>query len=39
LFKRHFDIEKKPLERIGLVAGEVVAAVYWAPAILSRMVV
>jgi len=28
-FNRHFDIEKKPLQSIGLVAGAIVAVVYW----------
>jgi hypothetical protein len=36
--KRHFDIEKKPLQSIGLVAGALVAVVYWAAAIVSRIV-
>jgi hypothetical protein len=34
-FNRHFDIEKKPLQSIGLVAG---ALVYWAVVIVSRVV-
>jgi hypothetical protein len=29
-FNRHFDIEKKPLQSIGLVSGVLVAFVYWA---------
>ena len=37
-FNRKFDIEKKPLQSIGLVAGALVAVVYWAVAIVSRMV-
>jgi hypothetical protein len=37
-FNRHFDIEKKPLQSIGLVAGALVAVVYWAAVIVSRMV-
>lgn len=37
-FNRHFDIEKKPLQSIGLVAGALVAIVYWAAAIVGRVV-
>jgi hypothetical protein len=37
-FNRHFDIEKKPLTCIGLVAGVLVAMVYWAVVIVSRIV-
>lgn len=37
-FYRKFDIEKKPLQSIGLVAGALVAVVYWAAVIVSRMV-
>lgn len=37
-FNRHFDIEKKPLQSIGLVAGALVAVVYWAVVIVSRVV-
>jgi hypothetical protein len=37
-FNRHFDIEKKPLQSIGLVAGALVAVVYWAVVIVSRMI-
>lgn len=37
-FNRHFDIEKKPLQSIGLVAGALVAVVYWAAVIVSRIV-
>jgi hypothetical protein len=37
-FNRHFDIEKKPLQSIGLVAGVLVAVVYWAAVIVSRVV-
>ena len=37
-FNRHFDIEKKPLQCIGLVAGALVAVVYWAVVIVSRVV-
>jgi hypothetical protein len=37
-FNRKFDIEKKPLQSIGLVAGALVAVVYWAAAIVRRIV-
>ena len=37
-FNRRFDIEKKPLQSIGLVAGALVAMVYWAVVIVSRIV-
>jgi hypothetical protein len=37
-FNRHFDIEKKPLQSIGLVAGALVAVVYWTAVIVSRVV-
>ena len=37
-FKRKFDIEKKPLQSIGLVAGALVAVVYWTAVIVSRAV-
>ena len=36
-FDRHFDIEKKPLQSIGLVAGALVAVLYWTAVIVSRM--
>jgi|SRR5476649_212889 hypothetical protein len=36
-FNRKFDIEKKPLQSIGLVAGALVALVYWAAVIVSRL--
>jgi hypothetical protein len=36
-FNRTFDIERKPLQSIGLVAGALVAVVYWAAAIVSRV--
>jgi hypothetical protein len=36
-FNRHFDIEKKPLQSIGLVAGALVAVVYWTAVIVSRI--
>jgi hypothetical protein len=35
-FNRKFDIEKKPLQSIGLVAGALVAVTYWAAVIVSR---
>ena len=37
-FNRKFDIEKKPLQSIGLVAGALVALVYWVAVIVSRVV-
>jgi hypothetical protein len=37
-FNRHFDIEKKPLQSIGLVAGALVAVVYWVAVVVSRVV-
>jgi hypothetical protein len=37
-FNRKFDIEKKPLSSIGLVAGALVAVVYWGAVIVSRVV-
>jgi hypothetical protein len=37
-FNRRFDIEKKPLSSIGLVAGALVALIYWAAVIVSRVV-
>jgi hypothetical protein len=37
-FNRKFDIEKKPLQSIGLVAGALVATVYWAAVIVSRVI-
>jgi len=36
-FNRKFDIEKKPLQSIGLVAGALVAVVYWAVVIAARV--
>ena len=36
-FNRHFEIEKKPLQSIGLVAGTLVAVVYWTAVIVSRV--
>jgi len=37
-FSRKFDIEKKPLQSIGFVAGMLVAVVYWVAVIVSRVV-
>jgi hypothetical protein len=37
-FNRKFDIEKKPLQSIGFVAGALVAVAYWAAVIVSRIV-
>jgi hypothetical protein len=37
-FNRKFDIEKNPLQCIGLVAGALVACLYWTFAIVSRWV-
>ena len=37
-FNRKFDIEKHPLQSIGLVAGALVAVVYWTAAIVGRVV-
>jgi hypothetical protein len=37
-FNRKFDIEKKPLQSIGLVAGALMAPVYWVVVIVSRVV-
>jgi hypothetical protein len=37
-FNRRFDIEKKPLQSIGLVAGVLVAVVYWTAVIVSRVI-
>jgi hypothetical protein len=37
-FNRKFDIEKKPLQSIGLVSGVVVAVVYWTAVIVGRLV-
>jgi hypothetical protein len=36
-FNRKFDIDKKPLQSIGLVAGMLVALAYWAAVIVSRV--
>ncbi len=36
-FNAKFDIEKKPLQSIGLVAGALVAIVYWTAVIVSRL--
>jgi len=35
-FNRKLDIEKQPLQSIGLVAGALVAVIYWTAAIVSR---
>ena len=37
-FNRRFDIEKKPLQSIGLVAGALVAVVYWTALIIGHFV-
>ena len=37
-FNRRFDIKKKPLQSIGLVAGALVAMIYWAAVIVNRIV-
>jgi hypothetical protein len=37
-FNRRFDIERRPLSAIGLVAGAMVAVVYWAAVIVSRII-
>ena len=36
-FNRRFDIEKKPLQSIGLVAGALVAVVYWTAVVVRRV--
>jgi hypothetical protein len=36
-FNRHFDIEKKPLQSIGLVAGALLAGAYWVAVIVGRL--
>jgi hypothetical protein len=36
-FNRRFDIERKPLQSIGLVAGVLVAVMWWAAVIVSRI--
>jgi hypothetical protein len=36
-FNRKFDIERKPLQSIGLVAGSIVAVIYWSVALLHRL--
>ena len=36
-FNRHADIEKKPLQSIGLVAGALVSLVYWAAVLAMRI--
>jgi hypothetical protein len=37
-FNRKFDIEKKPLESIGLISGALVAVLYWSVVIVSRVI-
>jgi hypothetical protein len=37
-FNAKFDIERKPLQAIGLVAGAFVALVYWAAVIVSLFI-
>ena len=37
-FNRKFDIEKTPLQSIGLVAGPLAAVAYWAAVVVSRLV-
>jgi hypothetical protein len=37
-FNRKFDIEKKPLSSIGLVAGALVAVIYWGAVIVSLII-
>jgi hypothetical protein len=36
-FNRHMDIEKKPLQCIGLVAGAIVAVVYWGVVVVHHL--
>jgi hypothetical protein len=36
-FNRRFDIENQPLKSIGLVAGVLVAIVYWTAVVVSRV--
>ncbi len=36
-FNRHADIEKEPLSSIGLVAGAIVAMVYWSIVVISPL--
>ena len=36
-FNAKFDIEKKPLQSIGLVAGGLAASVYWTAVVFSRI--
>jgi len=38
-FNNRFDIEKKPLQAIGLVAGTLVCCVYWTFAIVHRLLI
>jgi hypothetical protein len=37
-FNRKFDIEKKPLQSIGLVAGALVAVTYWTVALIHHFI-
>ena len=37
-FNRRFDIEKKPLQSIGLVSGCIVAVLYWTVALVHHFV-
>ena len=37
-FNRKFDIEKKPLQSIGLVSGAIVAMVYWSAVVMSHLI-
>ena len=37
-FNRHMDIEKKPLQSIGLIAGALVALLYWGVVAFARVV-
>ena len=37
-FNRKFDVEKKPLQSIGLVAGALVAVGYWVAVVVTRVV-
>lgn len=36
-FKRHLDVEKKPLQSLGLVSGVLVSLTYWTIALVSRI--
>jgi hypothetical protein len=37
-FNKKFDVEKKPLQAIGLVAGLLVAVAYWSGVLLYRVI-